>query len=115
MERHRLLDYHSAAIPLTPLFFPAVQGVIRARVRNDRKLALLRTIEALRYYAAAHDGQLPRSLAAIRDLPLSLDPVTGKSFEYQLDGEMAKLRAPTPANQTPNVSNSVVYEMKIRK
>ena len=111
----RWLDYHTSAIPLAREFLPAVQRVSFARARNDRKIALLRTVEALRYYAAEHDGQLPPNLAAIREVPLPLDPVTGHSFEYQRIGDLAKLRAPTPAEQTPNAGNSVIYELKIRK
>ena len=88
--------YDTAAIPLAPLILPAVQKVTFARARTDRKIALLRTIEAIRLYAAEHEGKLPRSLAAIREVPLPLDPVTGKGFEYQLDGDIAKLRAPRP-------------------
>ena len=30
----------------------------------------------------------------------AIDPVTGKSFEYQLDGITATLRAPTPADRS---------------
>jgi tetratricopeptide (TPR) repeat protein len=113
--KKRWLDYRTSAIPLTPLMLPAFKKVTFARARNERKLALLRTVEALRYYAAEHDGQLPPSLAAIREVPLPLDPMTGRGFEYQRDGDLAKLRAPVPAGQTQNVTNSVVYELKIRK
>jgi hypothetical protein len=107
--------YDNAAIPLVPLILPAVQKVTFARVRMDRKIALLRTIEAIRLYAAAHDGKLPRTLATIKEVPLPLDPATGKNFEYELNGVVAKLRAPTPAKQSPNIGNSVVYELAIRK
>jgi hypothetical protein len=48
-------------------------------------------------------------------VPIPLDPVTGKSFEYQLDGDMAKLRAPTPGRDKPDARNTVVYELRIRK
>jgi hypothetical protein len=107
--------YDTAAIPLAPLVLPAIQRVVFARARTDRKIALLRTIEAIRLYAANHDGTLPGTLGAIREVPLPLDPVTGKSFQYQLDGDLAKLSAPVPAGQTPNLGNTVVYEMKVRK
>ncbi len=106
----------AAAVPLVPLLIPAMKKVSLARVRMDRKFALLRTLEAIRLYAADHDGRLPRSLAAIKEVPLPLDPATGKSFEYQLDGDIAKLRGPVPAGQTPSgVNNYIGYELKIRK
>jgi hypothetical protein len=105
----------AAASPLVPLLLPAVKKVTFAKARNDRKLALLRTIEALRFYAATHDSKLPPSLAAIKEVPIPLDPVTGKSFEYQLVGEVAKLTAPPPAKEAPNAATMVVYELAIRK
>ena len=81
----------------------------------DRKFALFATIEALRLYAAEHNGDLPRSLAAIQEVPLPLDPVTGKSFHYELNGPTATLSAPPPASQTPNMGNTVTYQLRIRK
>jgi hypothetical protein len=111
----RWKDYNTSAIPLTMLLLPAVQRVTLARARMERKTALLRIIEAIRFYAADHDGRLPPSLAAIREVPIPCDPVTGKDFEYQVVGEIAKLSGPPPAMQTPNVGNTVVYELAIRK
>ena len=113
--RERWKYYDSAAIPLVPTVLPGVTKVTFSRAALERKTALLRTIEGLRFYAATHEGQLPPSLAAIKEVPLPLDAMTGKSFEYRLDGDIAKLRAPPPAGQTPNASNTVVYEMKMRK
>jgi hypothetical protein len=111
----RLKDPNVPAIPLAPLLIPAVQKVTFARARTDRKIALLRIIEAIRFHAATHEGKLPPTLADIKEVPIPLDPVTGKRFDYQLDGDTAKLTAPTPAKETPNSSNSVVYELRIRK
>ena len=112
--RERWKYYDSAALPLVPTVLPGVTKVMFARARLERKTALLRTIEALRFYAATHDGQLPPSLAAIKEVPLPVDAVTGKALEYRLDGDVAKLRAPPPAGQVPTATNTVVYEMKIR-
>jgi hypothetical protein len=107
--------YDNSALALTPLVLPAVQKVTFARVRLERKTALLRTVEALRLYAAGHDGRLPAKLAAITDVPVPLDPVTGKSFEYDLrDDGVAKLRAPPPPTQAANQGNTVTYLMKVR-
>jgi hypothetical protein len=111
----RWLDYNTSAIPLAPLFVPAVKKVASARVRMERKIALLRTLEALRFYAANHDSQLPPSLATIKEVPIPLDPVTGKDFAYQVNGDVAKLSAPPPGKEAPNRGNTVVYELAIRK
>jgi hypothetical protein len=105
----------AAAIPLVPLVIPAVQKVSAARVRLERKVALLRTVEALRLYAADHDGKFPRSLAAVTEVPLPRDPATGKSFEYELRDDVAQLRAPPPAKEAANQGNTVTYLLKIRR
>ena len=46
------------------------------RQRVKQRLALLQTVEALRMYAAEHDGKLPADLSEIR-LPLPPDPRRG--------------------------------------
>jgi len=48
--------------PVASLLLPAVGSVNFAVARNDRQIAALRTIEALRIYGAAHDGKLPPTL-----------------------------------------------------
>ena len=80
-----------------------VPNVLRQRYqveRPDRNAALLRTIEALRDYAARHDGQPPQHLEQITDLPLPVDPVTGKPFAYRLEGRTALLDAPPPPGRS---------------
>ncbi len=59
--------------------------------RLEQQIALLRHVEALRLFAAGHDGKLPTTLSAIA-VPLPLDPVTGKPFEYHVDGTTAHIR-----------------------
>jgi hypothetical protein len=108
-------DPDAPAVSLVRLLLPAVNKVAFARARTDRKVALLRTVEAVRFYAAEHDGKLPPDLGAIKDVPVPLDPVTGKAFEYRLERDVAKLTAPPPDKETPNAANSVVYELRIRK
>ena len=62
----------------------------------ERELDALQCIEAIRLYANAHEGKLPNSLEAITDAPVPLDPVTGKPFLYQVNGDSATLSAPAP-------------------
>ena len=45
---------------------------------------MLRCVEAMRLYAAAHDGKLPSKLEEITEVPVPVDPVTGKSFAFKL-------------------------------
>ena len=54
-----------------------------ARVRLERRTALLRTIEAIRFYAATHDGKLPPNLAAIKEVAVPIDPFDGKPLRLK--------------------------------
>jgi hypothetical protein len=62
----------------------------------DREIALFRTVEALRDYAARHDGVPPAGLDQITDLPVPLDPATDKPFDYSVQGQTVHLDALTP-------------------
>ncbi len=62
--------------------------------RNTRRFEVLRILEALRIHAAANGGKLPVKLDDITEVPIPIDPVTGKAFEYQLTGETATLKGP---------------------
>lgn len=76
----------------TPLTLLRAQftKVKAAQARLDQRIALLRCVEALRIYAAAHGGKLPAKLGDIR-LPLPVDPATGKPFTYKIDGKTAHI------------------------
>jgi hypothetical protein len=81
-------------VPLVNLLFPALQATREAQVRLDREVASLRLIEALRMYAAAHDGKLPQHLDDIREVPVPNNPATGKPFVYRLENATAILELP---------------------
>ncbi len=81
-------------LPLAAIFLPAMSAARRADIRCDRQIAALRVIEALRLYAAGHDGKLPRDLDQIREVPIPNDPVTGRPFAYQLRRDTAILEGP---------------------
>lgn len=102
-------------IPLATLLLPAVEKVAFASARIDRKIAALRCVEALRLYAAAHDGKLPAALEDVKEVPVPIDPVTGKPFEYRLEGEKAVLSAPPPRGEPPHGGNSLRYELTVQK
>jgi hypothetical protein len=70
---------------------PAIRKVRLAQARIERKLAALRTIEALRMHAAENQGKLPDKLDQVTIVPVPNDPGTGKPFEYRLDGQTATL------------------------
>jgi hypothetical protein len=99
---------------LFDLLIPAVMKVRRAQGRLEQRIALLRCVEALRMYAAAHDGKLPAKLADC-PVPVPDDPFTGKPFRYALEGAIAHLRGTPPPGQEKDPSLNVHYELTSRK
>ena len=93
---------------------PAIDKVMIAQTRLERKIAALRVIEAVRMHAAAHDGQLPENLSDITLVPVPDDPGTGKSFEYQRYGEIATLigRIPSEKPETSSLRYRLVMKKK---
>jgi hypothetical protein len=73
-------------------------GFIAANARNERNVATLRVIEAIRLHATSHEGRLPKQLSDIADYPIPFDSFTGRPFLYRLDGDVATLEAPLPPN-----------------
>lgn len=95
-------------LPLAPVILPAMGAFRRAVVRSNRDLKVLRVMEAIRMYAANHDGRLPDSLDAC-PVPIPLDPVTGKPFAYRKEGDVARLTGPELPGRPLN------YEIRIAK
>jgi hypothetical protein len=96
------------------LLLPAIHKVYAATTRLDRRIAAQRCLEAIRLYAAVHDGRLPAALADISEVPVPEDPMRGKPFEYKQAGDKATLHAPDPFNgATP--SNALTYELTLQK
>jgi hypothetical protein len=100
--------------PLFAFVLPAVHKVRFAQARLEQRVALLRHVEALRMYAAEHDGKLPAKLS---DLPVPVpdDPFTGKPFRYEVDGATAHLRGSPPRGQEKVPAANVHYEITISK
>lgn len=76
---------------LLDMFRAAYNRVVWSMARFDRRIAALRLIEAIRLYAAGHDGRLPAKLSDITEVPLPLDPTTGKEFEYRTTDSGAEI------------------------
>jgi hypothetical protein len=103
------------AIPLATNFVPAVEKVYRAHLRTDRRFAAQRCVEALRLYAAAHDGRFPASLKEIKDVHIPIDPGTGKDFQYKLRDDKATLTAPPLGNETNTYPFALAYELTYQR
>ncbi len=112
-KRFRLARQRLEAMPFLELL-PAIQKVLGASVRMDRRIAALRCVEAIRMHAAAHDGKLPATLEAITEVPIPRDPATDKAFVYRVSGDKATLFAPPPQGEQANLSNALSYELTIR-
>jgi hypothetical protein len=110
----RLAKARMEAEPFINLL-PALDKVVFATARLDRRLAALRCIEALRLHAAAHDGRLPAALSDLSAVPVPIDPVTGKGFVYRVSGTKATLYAPPPSGERPAPQNTLKYELTLER
>lgn len=99
--------------PFNPIFMvlPAVNRAYARLASLDRDMAAAQCVEAVRAYAAAHDGQLPQALDMMSDTPAPLDPTTGKPFVYRVNGKTATLESP-PTGASP--TEGMRYEITIR-
>ena len=75
---------------------PSLGKAYFIQAREQRQIAALQTIEAVRMYAANHDGKLPAALKDITEAPAPIDPVTGEAFDYKVEGNTFTLDAPVP-------------------
>src|SRR5262249_48099420 len=95
---------------LASMLMPALNNVIFAKARMERRPAMLQVVEALRLHAAG-EGKLPDRLEDIHAVPVPVDPVTGRPFDYSADGNRAVLYAPPPPGETLNDRNAIRYEL----
>jgi hypothetical protein len=103
-EAKRRLD----AMPFVD-YLPAIAKVYTAYARLDRRIAALRCIEAIRLYASMHEGKLPGTLGDITEVPVPVDPMLAKPFEYKVSGDKATLSAPAPEGTVS--ANALTYEL----
>jgi len=110
----RIKEYaeESSTGELFAAMFPSLRRVFFLDARYKRDLAMLRCVEALRIYAAAHDGHLPSSLSDITEVPVPLDPLYGRAFFYEVTGNQAVLESPAPAEGRPR--EGLRYEIALR-
>lgn len=90
-------------------FGPNLEAGRLAMSRLDRRVAMLRAVEAVRMHAAANGGKLPAALKEIREVPVPVDPSTGKPLVWSVDGDVATLSVPEPRSFTLD------YRITIRK
>jgi len=107
-------DKLKGGIPFATVL-PAIRSAYVVPARVDRRLDVAQTIEAIRLYAASHQGSLPPNLEAITDAPVPMDPATGKPFSYKVDGSTATLTAPAPPGFEHVPQYKINYELKLAR
>ena len=79
---------------LVALLFPAVNAAKDAYARMDFTLDAMRIVEAIRDYAADHDGKLPETLSDITSLPIPpISPFTGTPYSYKIQDGAAVIES----------------------
>jgi hypothetical protein len=99
------------------LFMDRLPDIIKLRRTQgqlEQQIALLRLVEALRLYAAEHDGRMPDELADIT-VPLPADPVTGKPFAYMLEGATARISGSSLAGENSLPENTPHYSVTVKR
>ncbi len=109
--RERLKPVQASPLRSLAAMIPAIDAARRAGVRLDAKIALLRTVEAIRLHAALNGGSPPDTLEQIKIVPIPLNPITSKLFEYRRDGDAAIVEAEKPLMKGPVLG----YRITIRK
>lgn len=100
--------------PLAPFaaLAPVLNKAVAAEARLQRRIAALRCIEAIRMFAADHDGALPKSLGEIKAVPIPVNPVDGTPFEYRVANGVASLSA-AAIDGIPE--SALRYDISLRK
>ena len=79
---------------LVSLLFPAVNAAKGAYARTDFSLDAMRITEAIRDYAADHDGKLPEKLSDITSLPIPpISPFSGTPYSYKIQDGAAVIES----------------------
>src|SRR5262249_40248430 len=91
---------------------PASSKVRNAQNRLQQRIALRGHVEAIRLYAAEHDGRPPARLADVK-LPLPVDPFTGKPFIYKVEGQKVSILGSPPRGEEKNAAYNIRYELTI--
>lgn len=115
-QQERLKTLREGSDPMISLFsltVPAVEKVYESFARTERRIALLRTVEAVRLYAAVK-GNPPANLTDVTAVPVPNDPHTGKLFEYAAEGKTVRITAPSPGGQPAHAGNSMSYLLTFR-
>ena len=90
----RYAGYKTGPLGIFVTMIPNVESCRLAQITLERKVAMLRAIEAIRMQAAIDGGKLPESLEKVTVVPVPVDPATGQAFLYRAEGEAMILSSP---------------------
>lgn len=94
-----------------------ISRFVRLRI-VDRRIQQLRIVEAIRDYLASHHGKFPNTLDEITSVPIPVDSLTGKPFEWSINQNQAMLQPPQlPADivsEAARQSAGQTYRLTIR-
>ncbi len=82
---------HQEVIPFGAMLLPAIAKAKTSEARTQWTVARLRIFEALRIYAAGHEGKLPEKLEDVAEVPIPRNPFDDKPFLYHCEGNRAVL------------------------
>jgi hypothetical protein len=92
-------------------FCPAIVSATQSFARADLERTALLAVEALWSYAGANGGKLPARLEDVKDTPVLDNPITGRPFEYRVDGDTATLAD----TQSQRPLTTLTCSVRIRK
>ncbi len=90
---------------------PTVSRAYFLTTKVDRRIAALRCVEAVRMYAATHEGRLPKALSEIMEAPIPMDPVTGGPFRYLASGGTFAIEGLAPEGEAKR--EGIRYEVTV--
>jgi hypothetical protein len=91
----------------------AYSTILAARIRVERHIAALRCGEALRLYAAEHEGKPPAKWSDITSVPLPIDPSTGKGFDTFYDFKQGRALLNVPEMRGRGIGSSGQFEWRV--
>jgi hypothetical protein len=80
----------------------------------ERRHVGLATIEALRAQAAENGGTWPNSLDEVKVLPVPVDPITRKPWDFKREGDWVTLTSPLTDGEKPTSTSHFTYRVELR-
>jgi hypothetical protein len=87
---------------------PSVEAMHLSEAKLDRRIAILRVVEALRLHLKTN-LKPPVSIDKLKIVPIPSDPVTGRAFDYEVSGNVVSIgdfKTKSPQN--------IIYKLTIK-